>query len=93
MSNIHPSIQRAADRYEISPNLADEYQSAFEKCADWFRPTNRHNDDYRCCRVLHKVGLLDERRTCIHRNGMFRGYRIEFKQSDMAKHCRSSEDS
>ena len=86
MSEYHPCIVRASERYEISPGCIDEYQAAFAKCEDWYRPTNRHNDDYRCCAVLHKVGLLDERRTCVHRAGMFRGYRIEFKQSEMAKH-------
>lgn len=85
---ITPAIQRAADKYEISPALVEHYQRVFDACADWTAMSNRternaHSDGYDLARVLHEVGLLDVRRTCVHRGGSFRGYRIEFKQAEV----------
>lgn len=81
---LHPVIRRAVERYDVSPHIADEYQALFEKCHEWFTPTNRHDDEYSRAQVLHSLGLLDQRKTALHRNGMFRGFRVEFQHSDFA---------
>lgn len=80
MQTIHEAIRKDL----ISENLAQQYSAVFAKCADWFAPNNRRNDEYGLAQDLHKIGLLDMRRTSKHRAGCFRGYRVEFKQSAAA---------
>lgn len=83
---IHPALARAASDYEISPHCLEQYQAVFDKCANWFAPDNRHNDEYHKAATMHHLGFLDCRRTSLHRAGRFRGYRIEFKQSEAFAH-------
>lgn len=78
---VSPVVQAAISKCLLSPNLSANYSAVFEKCADWFAPTNRNGDEYSLAQVLHGIGLLDARRICRHRGGCFRGYRVEFKQS------------
>lgn len=80
MQTIHEAIRKDL----ISENLEQQYSAVFTKCADWFAPTNRRDDEYALAQTLHGIGLLDMRRTSKHRAGCFRGYRVEFKQSTAA---------
>jgi hypothetical protein len=92
MSNHHPAIALAASKFDICPDLIDEYQAAFDKCKDWFRASNfGAGDEYTLCRRLHDLGLLDKRLSCIIRTGAFRGYRVEFKQPEMIDNFVSAE--
>ena len=78
------TIREAIEKDLISGNLEQQYTAVFAKCADWFAPSNKRDDEYSLSQNLHKVGLLDMRRTSKHRAGCFRGYRVEFKQSAAA---------
>lgn len=80
MTTIHEAIRKDL----ISENLEQQYSAVFAKCADWFAPTNKRDDEYSLAQALHKIGLLDMRRISKHRAGCFRGYRVEFKQSASA---------
>jgi hypothetical protein len=78
---IHPDIQSAARRLDISPTIIERYQCVFDKCADWTVLNNKENDEYSLAEVLYRIDILDKRGTSRRMDGMFRGHRIEFRQS------------
>lgn len=75
------TIKAAVEKDLLSANIEHLYNAVFDKCVDWFAPTNKKDDEYRLAQDLHDIGLLDMRRTSRHRGGCFRGYRVEFKKS------------
>lgn len=85
---MHDCIQHAADKGNISPNIADRYDAVFAKCADWFAPSNKKGDEFTLAMNLHNIGLLDckkESRGLLM--GGFSGYHITFKQSKGVTPC------
>lgn len=81
MSDIHPAIEGAARKFEISPNIVEQYNALFLKCGDWFAPSNQDGDEFRLASVLHHIGLLDCMRSCRNQSGSFTGYHVTFKQA------------
>lgn len=78
---MHDCIQHAADKGDISPNIAEKYDALFAKCADWFAPSNKNDDEFTLAMNLHAIGLLDINKACRIQSGSFTGYHITFKQA------------
>ena len=82
----HP-IKRACKRLDLSPHMEGAYLAVYDRCKEWYRPTNNADkthglDEYSYAQTMHHLGLLDERRISVWRDGQYRGKRVEFRQAE-----------
>ena len=86
------AITEACRRWDLTPAMEQAYRAVFDKCGDWFRPTNNLDanagvEEYSLAQRLHHAGLLDERRICVWRDGRPHGKRVEFRQAEALQHA------